>query len=153
MALSDRARDWWNHRRADQEARRQAEQESQIPVADLRNTEWATQGGVARQYPDADVLDMESEAQLASGVRDIPLDFQTRTIDPPRPRTVAAGYDPQSQTLRIKFRPGASAASPGGAVYDYFNVSQKEWEAVQQVISTGRYLNNQLAAKDYARRY
>lgn len=152
MALSDRARDWYQRRRAEQDARRQAEQEAQIPVADLRNTEWATQGGVARQYPQPDVLDMESEAQLASGVLDIPLDFQTRTINPPRPRTVAAGYDPATQTLRIKFRPGASAQSPGGAVYDYFNVSQKEWLAVQQVISTGRFINRQLTGKDYARR-
>lgn len=146
-------REWWQRRAESRQQAKFEKQAAKIPVADLRNTENATQGGVERQYPTADVLGMEGEALLAPGVPDIPLDFQTRTIDPPRPRTVAAGYDPQTQTLRIKFRPGASLASPGGAVYDYFGVTQKEWIALQQVISTGRFISNQLAAKDYVRRY
>lgn len=146
-------REWWQRRQQQSQDREQARQEAQIPVLDLRNAEYQMQGGEAPQWPTADVLDLEDEAQLAAGVRDIPLDFQTRTINPPEPRTVAAGYDPATQTLRIKFRPGASSQSPGGAVYDYFDVSQKEYEALFKAISTGRYINNQLAAKDYARRH
>lgn len=147
------ARQWWQNRAQErQEARQQAafEQASaQIPVLDLRNAE----GGVLPvQYPTAKVLGLEDEARLADGVPDIPLDFQTRTINPERPRTVGAGYDPATQTLRLKFRPGASKASPGGAVYDYFDVSEKEWMGVQRAISTGIYLNRQLADKEYARR-
>lgn len=130
----------------------QAQQMAQIPILDLRNSEWATLGGDPAQWPEADVLDMEQEAQYAGGVLDIPTDFATRTINPPRPRTISAGYDADAQVLRIKFRPGASVKSPGGAVYDYFDVSQKEWEAIQRAISTGRFINNQLTAKDYARR-
>jgi hypothetical protein len=140
MARRVSAPQWWANRK-------QARQAAQIPVLDLRNSEMVA----PPQWPTADVLDMEEEAQLAAGVRDIPLDFQTRTLFPDRPRTVAAGYDPASQTLRIKFRPGADMKSPGGAVYDYHEVSEKEWWAVQHTISTGRFINNQLAGKDYNR--
>jgi hypothetical protein len=152
MANLPNAREWWQRRMQDRQDRQQAGQEAQIPVLDLRNSEWATQSGQPAQWPTADVLDQEEEAQYASGVSNIELDFQTRTINPPRPRTVAAGYDPASQTLRIKFRPGASTKSPGGAVYDYFDVTEKEYWAVQHAISTGRFINNQLDAKDYVRR-
>lgn len=135
-------RQWWQRRA-------QERQEAQIPVLDLRNSEETA----APQWPEPEVLDAESEARYAEGVPDIAIDFQTRTINPERPRTVGAGYDANSQTLRIKFRPGASSQSPGGAVYDYFGVTRKEYEAVQRAISTGRFISNQLAAKDYARRY
>lgn len=144
MARKVTAPQWWANRKAGQ----QAKQAAQIPVLDLRNSEMVA----PPQWPTADVLDTEEEAQLAAGTRDIPLDFQTRTLFPNRPRTVAAGYDKASQTLRIKFRPGASD-SPGGAVYDYHEVSEKEWWAVQHTISTGRLINNQLAGKDYNRIY
>lgn len=146
-------REWWQNRQQQAQERQDARQAAQIPVLDLRNSEWATQDGEAPQWPSPDVLDMESEARLAGGVRDIPLDFQTRTINPERPRTVGAGYDPATQTMRIKFRPGASAQSPGGAVYDYYDISRKEYEALFRAISTGRYINNQLTAKEYTRIY
>lgn len=120
---------------------------NQIPVLDLRNSEMVA----PPQWPEPEVLDSETEAELAAGVPDIPLSFQTRTINPPRPRTVGAGYDPATQTLRIKFRPGASADSPGGAVYDYHDVTEKQWWAVQHAISTGRFINNQLAGNTYTR--
>lgn len=146
-------REWWQNRQQQAQERQDARQAAQIPVLDLRNSEWATQDGEAPQWPVADVLGMESEALMGPNVVDIPLDFQTRTIDPERPRTVGAGYDPDTQTMRIKFRPGASAQSPGGAVYDYYDISQKEYEALFRAISTGRYINNQLTDKPYVRRY
>lgn len=149
MALSDRARDWWNRRQDQQQARRDQADMDRIPVLDIRNSEEVA----PPRWPEADILDQEREAVLANGVPDISLDFQTRTINPPRPRTVGAGYDPATQTLRIKFRPGASASSPGGAVYDYHDVTQKEWWAIQHAISTGRFINNQLTTKDYTRIY
>lgn len=142
MARKVSPRQWWTDKQ-------QAKQAAQIPVLDLRNSELAAEP----QWPSPDVLDLESEAQLSRALPDIPINFQTRTINPERPRTVGAGYDPGSQTLRIKFRPGASLASPGGAIYDYRDVSQKEWWAVMHAISTGRQIDNQLAGKDYSRIY
>lgn len=153
MALSSRARDWWSRRQAQQQAARDARDIAQIPVLHLQNSEEAAEP----QWPTADVLaregNLESEAMAAQGIVDIPLDFQTRTINPPRPRTVGAGYDAERQILRLKFRPGASEASPGGAVYDYFGVTEQEWWAVRHAISTGKFINHQLRAKDYVRRY
>lgn len=142
-------RNWWSARAQERQAARDTRDMDQIPVLDIRLSEEVQ----PPQWPTADVLDTEDEARLASGLPDIPLNFQTRTINPPRPRTVAAGYDAQSQTLRLKFRPGASAQSPGGAVYDYFGVTPKEWMAVQHTISTGKLLNSQLSAKEYTRIY
>lgn len=145
MALSDRARDWYRRR----QQRQLDEQAAQIPVLDLRNSELTAEP----QWPEPEVLDLETEARLSQGLPDIPINFQTRTINPSRPRTVGAGYDPATQTLRIKFRPGASRESPGGAIYDYYGVSQAEYWAVQHAISTGRFINNQLAAHEYSRVY
>lgn len=65
----------------------------------------------------------------------------TPSINPPRPRTVAAGYDKQSQVLRIRFR--------DGAVYGYADVSPREWNNFKRVKSPGRFINRVLNAKDY----
>lgn len=147
--MAKNPRQWWTARAQERQAGRDARDMDQIPVLDLRNSEEVA----PPQWPTPDVLDQEDDARLAGGTPDIPLTFQTRTINPPRPRTVAAGYDPATQTLRIKFRPGASMQSPGGAVYDYYDVTPKEWDAVERTISTGRLINNQLTAKEYARIY
>jgi hypothetical protein len=65
----------------------------------------------------------------------------TPSINPPRPRTLAAGYDRDTQTLRIRFREGA--------VYAYNGVSQREWANFRRVKSPGRFVNRVLNHKDY----
>jgi hypothetical protein len=66
----------------------------------------------------------------------------TPSINPPRPRTLAAGYDSNGKTLRIRFR--------DGAIYEYYNVQQNEWRNFKRVKSPGRFVNRVLNAKDYA---
>lgn len=68
----------------------------------------------------------------------------TPSIDPPRPRTLAAGYSPDTQTLRVKFREGA--------VYEYYDVTAQEWRNFQRVKSPGRSINRTFNNKPYARR-
>jgi hypothetical protein len=65
----------------------------------------------------------------------------TPSINPPRPRTVAAGYDRENKVLRIRFR--------DGAVYGYADVTEREWRNFKRVKSPGRYINRVLNFKDY----
>lgn len=126
--LSQRAREWWRVQGYDQKA----------PHYDP-----ATASKVAGY-------------NLGGSFREIPFSvYPTPTINPPRPRTIAAGYDRGSRTLRIHFREnGDPRKSPGGAVYDYYDVTPKEWRQIQRKIeSTGRYINNELAAKTYRKLY
>lgn len=140
MALSDRAREWWRRQGYERTAPNYSKEQARK----------------VSRYRLPQTTDSEAEAESAEGVPDIPFTvYPTPTINPPRPRTIAAGYDRDRQILRLHFRPGASSASPGGAVYDYFDVTEPEWLEIRKRVieSTGRYLNDQLAAKDYVRRY
>jgi hypothetical protein len=67
----------------------------------------------------------------------------TPSINPPRPRTMAAGYDRSTQTLRIRFR--------DGAVYAYNEVTPREWQNFKRVKSPGRFINRVLNQKEYYR--
>jgi hypothetical protein len=67
----------------------------------------------------------------------------TPSINPPRPRTLAAGYDPKTRTLRVRFRDGTP--------WQYFDVSPEEWRNFRRVKSPGRYINRVLNAHPYAR--
>lgn len=66
----------------------------------------------------------------------------TKTINPPRPRTLMAEYDPAAQVLRVTFRSGAQ--------YDYFGVEQRVWRNFRRVKSPGRYINRVLNFYPYA---
>lgn len=57
----------------------------------------------------------------------------TNTSDPDRPRTRAAGWDPMSQELRIRFR--------NGSRYVYYGVPGYVWEEFKTSPSPGRYMN------------
>jgi hypothetical protein len=82
------------------------------------------------------------EAKL--GDDSILLPYQpTPSINPPRPRTLAAGYDKDTKTLRIRFREGA--------IYAYNEVTPREWAALRRTVSPGRYINRVLNAKPYYR--
>lgn len=67
----------------------------------------------------------------------------TPTINPGRPRTLAAGYDERSQSLRIKFR--------DGTYYTYYNVPPSVWWKFQRAQSPGRFINSTLNGFPYNR--
>lgn len=67
----------------------------------------------------------------------------TPSINPPRPRTLAAGYDKNTGVMRVRFREGA--------VYGYANVTPREWTNFQRVKSPGRAINRTFNAKPYWR--
>jgi hypothetical protein len=66
----------------------------------------------------------------------------TPSINPPRPRTLAAGYDKDSQTLRVRFR--------NGQVYGYYNVPPNVWRNFKRWQSPGRGINRVLNGYAYA---
>lgn len=65
----------------------------------------------------------------------------TRTINPGRPRTRMAGYDPATQTLRIRFREGV--------VYGYYNVPPGVWRDFRRTPSPGKFINSTLNSFEY----
>lgn len=67
----------------------------------------------------------------------------TPTINPGRPRTLAAGYDERTMTLRVKFREGE--------IYEYYNVPPSVWYKFQRVSSPGRFINTTLNHYPYHR--
>ena len=67
----------------------------------------------------------------------------TRSINPPRPRTNEAGWDPKSQTLFVRFREGA--------IYGYYGVPENVWRNFRRVQSPGRAINRTLNFYPYSR--
>jgi len=90
-------------------------------------------------------LHVYQEIEMAIEGDDKPLlPYQpTPTINPGRPRTLAAGYDERSQTLRIKFR--------DGEYYTYYKVPPSVWWKFQRTNSPGRYINTTLNNHPYSR--
>ena len=88
---------------------------------------------------------LASEIEMAlNGDDEALLPYQpTPTINPGRPRTLAAGYDERSQSLRIKFR--------NGDYYTYFNVPPSVWWRFQRAQSPGRFINSTLNRFPYSR--
>lgn len=67
----------------------------------------------------------------------------TPSINPPRPRTRAAGYDPLTRVLRVRFRDGTG--------YAYYDVPPNVWRNFKRVKSPGRAINRTLNNYAYAR--
>lgn len=88
---------------------------------------------------------LATEIEMALDGNDEPLlgYRPTPTINPGRPRTLAAGYDERSQSLRIKFR--------DGAYYTYYNVPPSVWWQFQRAQSPGRFINSRLNSFPYSR--
>jgi hypothetical protein len=63
----------------------------------------------------------------------------TSTINPERPRTVAAGYDKLDKKITVVFR--------DGTYYNYYQVSPTEWQAFKARVSKGRYIYSYLDSK------
>lgn len=110
-----------------------------------RASDWSS-GTVNQQRARGD-LDPATEAAfeaLENGDDSVLLPYQpTPSINPPRPRTLAAGYDSQTQTLRVRFR--------DGAIYEYYDVPQNVWRNFRRVKSPGRLINRTLNNYDYSR--
>lgn len=56
----------------------------------------------------------------------------TSTTNPQRPRTLAAGYNPRSQTMTVVFR--------DNTWWNYYDVPEDIWEGFRQAESKGKYL-------------
>lgn len=60
----------------------------------------------------------------------------TPSINPPRPRTLKAGYDENTQTLRVRFRDGTP--------WEYYDVPLTVWQNFTKTNSPGRFINSTL---------
>jgi len=61
-------------------------------------------------------------------------DIPTSSTNSARPRTVAAGYDPEQKTITVVFR--------DGTFWNYYNVPESVWIKFHQAYSKGPLLNN-----------
>lgn len=75
--------------------------------------------------------DMESAASLS--IR------PTSSSNPRKPRTYAAGYDPDRKVLTVVFR--------DGTFYNYYEVGKQMWESFRGAYSKGWYIKRWLDAK------
>ena len=122
--------------------------------SNMQDREWWVRQGYRRDHPvhgmdtyvrgrddeEAKILE-EDNVSAGEGVRITVA--PTRTSNPGRPRTVAAGYNYDTDTLRVVFREGA--------VYDYFDVSTAEWQQFRRSASPGRYISRRLSGNEYIR--
>lgn len=74
-----------------------------------------------------------SDAQIKAGNKGqaafVERDVPTSSTNYSRPRTVAAGYNPDAQTMTVVFR--------DGTFYNYYEVTQSEWDAFRASYSKG----------------
>lgn len=79
---------------------------------------------------------------IASSVDKAPADITvvpTSTTNPPRPRTVAAGYDKARKALTVVFR--------DGTFYNFYGVGGLEWNNFKRARSKGRFIARYLDGK------
>lgn len=104
------------------------------------NEQPAMQAG-SRRYMSEDLAEAIDMAKAGDDTYLLPYQ-PTPSIRPPRPRTLAAGYDKDSETLRVRFR--------NGQVYGYYNVPPNVWRNFKRVKSPGRFINRTLNGYPYA---
>lgn len=90
--------------------------------------------------PDADVLGSQF---VQDDVYVFPQISPTKTINPQRPRTLEAGYERETRTLRVRFRDGTP--------WEYYDVPPEVWQNFKRVQSPGRMINRTLNNYDYGR--
>lgn len=82
----------------------------------------------------------------------MPIDMEAKSSNPLRPRAIAAGYDAQAETVRIRFRPpNWPRGEPDGAVYEYYGVPRNVWLNMLRAASPGRYIDRVLDTYPYTR--
>ena len=69
--------------------------------------------------------------------------WPTKTINPPRPRTLQARYSRRLQVLEVVFRDGTP--------WHYEDVPPRVWNRFKRVESPGRFINSTLNAFPYGR--
>jgi KTSC domain-containing protein len=79
---------------------------------------------------------LRQEVEGRTYLADYPQLDPTPTTNPPRPRTLQAGYDPQSRVLRVTFR--------DGTLWEYYEVPAQVWENFETTESPGRFINRVL---------
>jgi hypothetical protein len=67
----------------------------------------------------------------------------TSSSNPPRPRTLAAGYNKDSRQLLVRFRDGTP--------WVYYDVPPEVWRNFQRVQSPGKFINRVLNNYPYER--
>ena len=82
---------------------------------------------LGREYRNLAENRMPYAAQYAA-MTEVP----TSTINPMRPRTIAAGYDQETNVLTVMFR--------DGTLYNYFEVSATQWYNFRRARSKGRFI-------------
>jgi hypothetical protein len=116
----------------------------------LPSQNWRKYGSPERVLRDTPTTPAEEAAILkerADNITggDVPITyFPTKTINPPDPRTNAAGYDSVAQVLYVEW-------GDGGPAYNYYNVTPQEWRAFRRAPSPGRYINRVLNYHPYGR--
>lgn len=80
-------------------------------------------------YDRGDAEDGFLEANITDLSAVVLTDIPTSSTNYSRPRTVAAGYDPSTQTMTVVFR--------DGTFYNYYTVTSGEWEAFYASYSKG----------------
>jgi len=98
---------------------------------------WANESA---QYMDQGYIESQENTLTAENLAEDQRNFESQIVkltDIPtsstnytRPRTVAAGYDPQSKTMTVVFR--------DGTFYNYYDVTPGEWENFSASYSKGR---------------
>lgn len=75
----------------------------------------------------------------------------TNSSDPPRPRTLAAGWDADSKTLFVRFRGRHLSGNDyaDGVGYEYYGVTRADWREIRDGPSPGKYINRVLNKKRY----
>jgi len=97
------------------------------------------------QYNPSDGMEYNNLAEMEgaqSGEDETPAELTlvpTSTINPERPRTVAAGFDKIENKITVVFR--------DGTFYNYYEVSPSEWQAFKARVSKGRYIYSYLDSK------
>ena len=95
----------------------------------------AATGRGRRAISDRDLDDIEWDPRRAYP------QIQTQSSNPERPRTVAAGYDPENRIIRVTFR--------NGSIYEYIGPEPRHWSAFQRDPSPGQYINRVLNQYPY----
>lgn len=97
-----------------------------------------------RNYADEFEGEVDHQEGLAERGGYVPITYNpTRTSNPGRPRTLAAGYDGQTRTMALVFR--------DGAVYEYYDVMPAQWQRLKRSASPGKFLNRVLSGNEYLR--
>lgn len=96
----------------------------------------------ARARMNDDDYSREAFEAARDGDTSVLLPYQpTPSINPPRPRTLAAGYDSNNKIMRIEYRDGGT--------YEYYNVLPNVWRNFKRVKSPGRFVDRVLKAQGY----